>query len=105
MTDFRSAHHSARAWRGAAAHCLGELGALGDGYRLGFLYVTDHWADAIGDIAAALARGPNLFGVDSHELRLVREALGEVPLVGFLANGEISHHRLYAYTGVLTPFL
>ena len=57
MTDFRSAHHSAPTWRGAAAHCLDELGALGEGYRLGFLYVTDLWADAIGDIAAALARG------------------------------------------------
>ena len=36
---------------------------------------------------------------------MVREALGEVPLVGFFANGEISHHRLYAHTGVLTLFL
>jgi len=27
-----------------------------------------------------------------------------VPLVGFFANGEIAHHRLYGYTGVLTVF-
>jgi small ligand-binding sensory domain FIST len=25
-----------------------------------------------------------------------------VPLAGFFANGEISHNRLYGYTGVLT---
>ena len=31
--------------------------------------------------------------------------LGEVPLVGFFCNGEISHNRLYGYTGVLTLFL
>jgi small ligand-binding sensory domain FIST len=51
-----------------------------------------------------LGRGRHLFGDDSDELRLIRETLGEVPLVGFYANGEISHHRLYGYTGVLTVF-
>jgi small ligand-binding sensory domain FIST len=34
----------------------------------------------------------------------LRQALGEVPLVGFFCNGEISRHRLYGYTGVLTVF-
>jgi small ligand-binding sensory domain FIST len=28
----------------------------------------------------------------------------ELPLVGFFCNGEISHDRLYGYTGVLTLF-
>jgi small ligand-binding sensory domain FIST len=51
-----------------------------------------------------LGRGRHLFGEDSAELRLIRETLGDVPLVGFYANGEISHHRLYGYTGVLTVF-
>jgi len=51
-----------------------------------------------------LARGPNLLGSDSAELRLIEDALGRFPLVGFFGNGEISHHRLYAYTGVLTLF-
>jgi small ligand-binding sensory domain FIST len=37
-------------------------------------------------------------------MKLVQELLGEVPLAGFYANGEISHNRLYAYTGVLTLF-
>lgn len=51
-----------------------------------------------------LGRGRYLFGEDSAELRVVRETLGDVPLVGFYANGEISHRRLYGYTGVLTVF-
>ena len=33
------------------------------------------------------------------------QELGEFPLVGFFANGEISNNRLYGYTGVLTLFL
>lgn len=52
-----------------------------------------------------LGRGPNLFEGDSEELRIIRDHLGEVPLVGFFGNGEISHDRLYGYTGVLTLFL
>jgi small ligand-binding sensory domain FIST len=52
-----------------------------------------------------LGRGPNLFGDNSEELRMIADALGDVPLVGFFCNGEISHNRLYGYTGVLTLFL
>ena len=52
-----------------------------------------------------LARGPNLFGPDSEELRCISSVLGEIPLVGFFGNGEISHDRLYGYTGVLTVFM
>ena len=52
---------------------------------------------------SCVARGPNLFGPDSEELKAVQEALGDdVPVVGFFANGEISNNRLYGYTGVLT---
>ena len=54
---------------------------------------------------SCVARGPNLFGDESEEVRQVQAALGDVPLVGFFANGEISHDRLYGYTGVLTVFL
>lgn len=54
---------------------------------------------------ACVARGPNLFGSESEELRLIRDELGEFPLVGFFANGEICHDRLYGYTGVLALFL
>jgi small ligand-binding sensory domain FIST len=51
-----------------------------------------------------LGRGRYLFGDDSAELQLIREELGDVPLAGFYANGEIAHQRLYGYTGVLTVF-
>jgi small ligand-binding sensory domain FIST len=32
----------------------------------------------------------------------IRRQLGDIPLTGFFANGEISNNRLYGYTGVLT---
>jgi small ligand-binding sensory domain FIST len=54
---------------------------------------------------SCLGRGPNLFGANSEELGLIRSALGDFPLVGFFCNGEISHNRLYGYTGVLTLFV
>ena len=54
---------------------------------------------------SCLGRGPNTFGEQSAELMRIRAALGDVPLVGFFCNGEISHDRLYAYTGVLSLFL
>ena len=50
-------------------------------------------------------RGGPHFGGPSAELQIVRRALGDVPLVGFFAGGEIAHHRLYGYTGVLTVFV
>jgi small ligand-binding sensory domain FIST len=53
---------------------------------------------------SCVARGEHLFGSRGAELALVRQALGEVPLVGFFCNGEISRDRLYGYTGVLTLF-
>jgi len=49
-------------------------------------------------------RGGPHFGGPSAELQLVRKALGDVPLVGFFAGGEIAYDRLYGYTGVLTVF-
>ena len=49
-------------------------------------------------------RGGPHFGGPSAELQIVRRALGDVPLVGFFASGEIARHHLYGYTGVLTVF-
>ena len=57
-----------------------------------------------GVYVSCLGRGVNLFGPYSAELKLIRAELGDFPLVGFYANGEISQHRLYGYTGVLTLF-
>jgi small ligand-binding sensory domain FIST len=53
---------------------------------------------------SCIGRGEHMFGRRGAELGIVREALGEVPLVGFFCGGEISHDRLYGYTGVLTLF-
>ena len=50
-------------------------------------------------------RGGPHFGQPSAELQIVRRALGDVPLAGFFAGGEIAHHHLYGYTGVLTVFV
>ena len=49
-------------------------------------------------------RGGPHFGGPSAELQVIRHALGDVPLVGFFAAGEIAGQQLYGYTGVLTVF-
>ena len=49
-------------------------------------------------------RGGPHFGAPSAELAVVRHALGDVPLAGFFAAGEIARHHVYGYTGVLTVF-
>lgn len=54
---------------------------------------------------SCLGRGRYLFGENSEELRFIQEQLGNVPLAGFFANGEIAKDQLYGYTGVLTVFL
>ena len=53
---------------------------------------------------SCLGRGRYQFGDNSEELRFISDVLGDIPLVGFFANGEIFHNRLYGYTGVLTVF-
>ena len=57
-----------------------------------------------GIYVSCLGRGRHQFGEDSAELKLISSALGEFPLVGFFANGELYNGRLYGYTGVLTLF-
>ena len=54
-------------------------------------------------ISCAGRGGPH-FGGPSAEMQIVRRALGDVPLVGFFASGEIARNHLYGYTGVLTVF-
>jgi len=54
-------------------------------------------------ISCAGRGGPH-FGAPSAEAQIVRHALGDVPLAGFFAGGEIARHHLYGYTGVLTVF-
>ena len=50
-------------------------------------------------------RGGGHFGGPSAEMQIIRHALGDVPLVGFYAAGEIAANQLYGYTGVLTVFV
>ncbi len=54
---------------------------------------------------SCVARGRNLFGADGAEMEIIRHNLGEIPVVGIFANGEICRDRLYGYTGVLTLFV
>jgi len=54
---------------------------------------------------SCLGRGRYQFGEQSQELLMIKNVLGDFPLVGFFANGEIYNGRLYGYTGVLTLFL
>jgi small ligand-binding sensory domain FIST len=66
-------------------------------------------ADPVSRIRGALyfscvGRGGPHFGAPSAELQVIRHALGDVPLAGFFAAGEIAHQHLYGYTGVLTVF-
>ncbi|PZQ49115.1 MAG: hypothetical protein DI551_00245 [Micavibrio aeruginosavorus] len=44
-------------------------------------------------------------GQSGGEMKMIREILGDIPIAGFYANGEISGGRLYSYTGILTLFL
>ena len=53
---------------------------------------------------SCLGRGREQFGNDSEEIKMIQKTLGDFPLTGFFANGEIHHDKLYGYTGVLTLF-
>ena len=58
-----------------------------------------------GVYVSCAARGPNQFSAPERETEIIRATLGEFPMVGFFANGELNRDRIYAYTGVLTLFL
>jgi small ligand-binding sensory domain FIST len=77
-----------------------DMGRMLDSIKEG-LYTTPRGALYY----SCLGRGGALLGGESEELRMIQSALGDVPLAGFFGNGEISHNRLYGYTGVLTLFL
>lgn len=78
---------------GRKAATVGQAGAARERRICGAIYVS------------CSGRGGPHFGGPSAELQIVRHALGDVPLVGFFAGGEIAHHHLYGYTGVLTVFV
>ncbi|OYQ35333.1 histidine kinase [Niveispirillum lacus] len=62
-------------------------------------------APRAGIYVTCVARGARLFGREGAEIELIHRHLGDFPLTGFAAGGEISNARLYGYTGVLTLFL
>lgn len=70
-----------------------EAEELGSGALLGAVYIS------------CAGRGGPHFGAPSAEAQWVRHGLGDVPLVGFFAGGEIAHTSLHGYTGVLTVFM
>jgi small ligand-binding sensory domain FIST len=78
--------------RRIATEIRGELSDGASGALAGALYVS------------CSGRGGPHFGARHAELQIVREALGDIPLVGFFAGGEIARDRLYGYTGILTAF-
>ena len=78
--------------RAVAASRRPDSGANSDVGIAGAIYVS------------CTGRGGPHFGAPSAELAVVQRALGDVPLAGFFAAGEIARHHLYGYTGVLTVF-
>lgn len=61
--------------------------------------------EAVGAIYISCAgRGGAHFGGLNAEMELISHALGDLPIVGFFAGGEVARHHLYGYTGVLTVF-
>ncbi|MDC1288004.1 FIST C-terminal domain-containing protein [Gammaproteobacteria bacterium] len=58
-----------------------------------------------GVYVSCLGRGREQFGDHSEEVRFIHSVLGDFPLVGFFANGEIHKSALYGFTGVLTLFV
>jgi small ligand-binding sensory domain FIST len=83
---------------------------------------TEDLAETLGGVRAALAgrrpgfgvyfncagRGQGLFGEPDHDVTLIREHLGDFPLVGFFGNGEFApvggRNFFHTYTGVLVIF-
>lgn len=40
----------------------------------------------------------------TNEMELIQEIIGDIPIIGYYASGEISNARLYGYTGILILF-
>src|SRR5213594_2508711 len=63
---------------------------------------------AFGCYCDCAGRGRGLFGVPDHDVTLIRERLGEFPLVGFFGNGEFApigrQNFFHNYTGALVVF-
>lgn len=60
MENFILAHASEQRWEAAVSECLRQLGVVSEGFNLGFLYVTDHFAERLGDILGALRQASGI---------------------------------------------
>ena len=56
-------------------------------------------------MSLAWAVAESSLAINSEEARFIHAMLGDFPLVGFFANGEIHKSMLYGFTGVLTLFV
>jgi hypothetical protein len=54
---------------------------------------------------SCLARGEPMFGSDDTETIMIKNSLGEFPMIGIIGHGEFCHDRIYSYTGVLALLL
>ena len=84
-----------------------QASAVADMYRM-----TGDLKRRIGDAAvrggiyvSCAGRGPNQFAAPERETDIITRELGDFPMIGFFANGELSRNQIYGYTGVLTLFL
>ncbi len=54
---------------------------------------------------SCIARGfPEDKTDEKNEMEIIRDVIGDIPLTGFYAGGEINNARLYGYTGIITLF-
>jgi len=58
-----------------------------------------------GVYVSCLARGEAMFGTDDTETIMIKNSLGEFPMIGIIGHGEFCHDRIYSYTGVLALLL
>ena len=70
-----------------------------------FLHLLEYVIQLFTVYVSCLGRGREQFGDHSEEVRFIHSVLGDFPLVGFFANGEIHKSALYGFTGVLTLFV
>ncbi len=50
MSEFRAAHAEAESWGQASKACVDRLGALDEGFNLGFLYVNEALAPDLSSV-------------------------------------------------------
>lgn len=93
-TELRAAFEPASMSAGQAWALSDDLGALpqAGGGMAGAVYFS------------CVSRSGAYFGGPNAELRIVRRALGHVPLVGVFTAGEIAGQQLHTYAGVLLAF-